>query len=334
MQSGSVGIDIEALQPAEARREIARRQREDALRRMDPCTGGLREELAVPASCCVCGSDVAAELFRKEGFRYVQCCRCGLVYVNPRLNDAETRRLYAEGGRGAYQFEHFYLPSAEYRKRSLYPVRLDAIERHLGRIGRILDVGSSTGHFLQCARERGWEVYGIELAEYAARYARETLKIESVQCADLAEAGFAPGFFDAVTLWDVIEHVTEPRDLLRRIRELLRPDGMVFLHTPNAECFERVVLGPDMVNFAGDFHPVCYTKGSLRRLVEDAGFLPETLCTFGLDIAHIVAVHERQGRTAETVFLRAFGGELQRLIDAAGEACYLACYARRRERFP
>ncbi|MGB9625767.1 MAG: class I SAM-dependent methyltransferase [Phycisphaerae bacterium] len=332
MQGGRAGIDIDALQPKDARREIARRQREDCLRRTDPRTGLLREDLAVPASCCVCGSDAAVELFVKEGFRYVQCRQCGLVYVNPRLNDAETRRLYAEGGRGAYQFEHFYLPSAEYRKRRLYPARLDAIERHLGRVGRILDVGSSTGHFLQCARERGWEVHGVELAEYAARYAREALRMESVRCADLAETDFAPGSFDAVTLWDVIEHVTDPRGLLARIHELLCEDGMVFLHTPNAECFEREVLGPDMVSFAGDFHPVCYTKASLRRLVEDAGFHPEAMFTFGLDIAHIVEVYARQGRDAETVFLRAYGDELQRLIDASGEACYLACYARRRGR--
>lgn len=324
------GIDIEALQPAEASREIARRQAEDAARRTDPRTGLLREDLAVPVSCCACGSGAAKDLFVKEGFRYVECVDCGLVYVNPRLNDAETARLYAqEGGRGAYQFEHFYLPSADYRKRTFYPKRLDAIERRLGRIGRILDVGSSTGHFLQCAQERGWDVHGVELAEYAARYARDVLDLGSVQCVDLLKADFAPGFFDAVTLWDVIEHVTDPQSLLRRIHELLRPDGMVFIHTPNALCFERTVLGPDMVSFAGDYHPVCYTAGSLRRLVTEGSFAIEDAYTFGLDIAHIQDVYGQQGRQDATAFLNAYGGELQRIIDAAGEGCYLACYARR-----
>jgi cyclopropane fatty-acyl-phospholipid synthase-like methyltransferase/Zn ribbon nucleic-acid-binding protein len=323
------GIDIAALQPPDAKREMVRRQRLDAMRRTDPGTGLLRRELSVLTNCYVCGSQESRVLFVKEGFRFVECVHCGLVYVNPRLNDEETARMYSEDGRGAYYFEHFFLPSAAYRMEKFYPKRLDAIEKCLGRKGRLLDVGCGSGHFLLAARRRGWEVHGVELAEYAVRYARERLGLDFVQLADVLDADYEPASFDAVTLWDVVEHVTNPRDLMRRVRELLVPGGMAFIYTPTADCFERRILGSDMVSFVGDFHPAYHTRNSLRRLVEEAGLTVADLHTFGLDIAHIVDVYEEQGRPGEVAALKAHADEFQRIIDKADEGCYLACYVRR-----
>ena len=116
---------------------------------------------------------------------------------------------------------------------------------------------------------------------------------------------------------------------MNRIHELLRPGGMVFIHTPHFDCFEGTVLGPDAVNLVGDYHPACYTKPSLRRLMVDSGFDVEELSTFGLDIAHIEAVYGRQGREAPLAFLSEYREALQDCIDAFGQGCYLACYGRR-----
>jgi SAM-dependent methyltransferase len=312
---------------------LFRRQREDAARRIDPATGLMHEHLSVPCRCCVCGSEAFAEQFVKDGFRFGVCADCGLWYVNPRLCQEEAARLYQEGGRGHFQFDHFYLPSAKYRQQELYPRRLAAIEARLGRVGRLLDVGSSTGHFLECAQNRGWQTHGVELAEYAARYARDELGLDNVRSIDLlrTDARTFEGAFDAVTLWDVIEHVTSPRPLLEKVRELLVPGGMVFMHTPHADCFERDVLGAGMWNFAGDFHPVCYTQGSLRRLVEECGLVIEDLFTFGLDLAHLADEYEQRGCLQVVEFLHTHGDQLQGMIDAQGRGCYLACYARRPE---
>jgi SAM-dependent methyltransferase len=331
METASAGIDIEALQPRTARRALLRRQRADAARWIDVTTGLLRPEVTARARCCVCRSDAGSVQFTKDGFRFVRCDECGLLYVNPRLNDEETRKLYSEGGRGHFQFHHFYLPSAAYRQQKLYPRRLDAIEARLQGVGRLLDVGSSTGHFLQCAQGRGWECHGVELAEYAARYAQDVLGLASVRCVDLLTCTVDDfgGPVDAVTLWDVIEHVTDPEALMAKVLGLLRPGGMVFLHTPHADCFEATVLGPDTISFAGDFHPVCYTKGSLVRLLRRSGFAVADLFTFGLDVAHIIDTYEQRDETDALQFLRTYGDEMQLAIDAAGRGCYLACYARR-----
>jgi len=172
-------------------------------------------------------------------------------------------------------------------------------------------------------------VHGVELAEYAARYARETLGLENVRCVDLLEADYDQASFDVVTLWDVIEHVTNPQELMKRIHALLRPGGMVFIHTPHFDCFEGTVLGPEAVNLVGDYHPACYTKDSLQRLVIDSGFDVEELSTFGLDISHIENVYSRQGNHEPLVFLKQYREALQSCIDASGQGCYLACYGRR-----
>ena len=112
MGTSGHAIDMKALQPTGAADEIVRRQKVDAQRRIDPATGLLRRELSVDVDCYVCGSTGGDPCFTKDGFQFVQCQTCELVYVNPRLCDDEIHQLYAEGGRGAYQFEHFYLPSA------------------------------------------------------------------------------------------------------------------------------------------------------------------------------------------------------------------------------
>ncbi len=327
-ESGLAAIDLEKLQPVEARRLNLEWQRRDWARTTDPVTGLLRADLAVPTACYVCGSDDAEIHFVKGGYRFAQCRTCSLVYVNPRLADAEIAKLYDDGGRGKFLFEQLFLPSAEYRKTRLYSERLDFIEARVPQ-GRILDVGCSTGHFLEAARERGWDVYGVELADYAVRHAQERLGLDRVYQGDLKDARLPWKFFEAITLWDVIEHVTDPAGALRRIRDLLRPGGMVFIYTPHWDCFERDVLGAECVNFMGDMHLMYFTRHALRRLLSDAGFEVEALETFGLDLDHIISFHELTGCVADLTFLKAHKDKLQACIDAAGEGCYLRVFARR-----
>lgn len=322
-------IDLEKLQPEEARRLNLEWQRRDWARTTDPATGLLRADVAVPTACYVCSADDAELRFVKGGYRFVQCRRCTLVYVNPRLADTEVAKLYQDGGRGKFLFEQLFLPSAPYRKARLYPERLDFIEARVPR-GRLLDVGCSTGHFLEAAQERGWEVYGVELAAYAVRHAWERLGLDHVHHGELKNAPFPEDFFEAITLWDVIEHLTDPHGMLNHVRRLLRPGGMVFIYTPHWDCFEREVLGPECVNFMGDMHLMYFTRDALRRVVADAGLDVEVFESFGLDLDHIISFHELNSSGGDLTFLKAHKDTLQACIDAAGRGCYLRAFARRR----
>jgi len=123
--------------------------------------------------------------------------------------------------------------------------------------GQLLDVGCGPGVFLGLAREAGWQVQGVELSRRHVEKARATLGIEPWQ-GDFLAAPLAPGSFEAVTMWDFLEHVLDPAAVLARARELLRPDGLLLVFTIDTS---------SLFNTAGD---LLYrlTNGRLARPIE------------------------------------------------------------------
>jgi 2-polyprenyl-3-methyl-5-hydroxy-6-metoxy-1,4-benzoquinol methylase len=110
------------------------------------------------------------------------------------------------------------------------------------RSGGLLDVGCGDGRFLLAAQGRGWNVSGIEIAEENALLCRDVFRLD-VHAVTLEEASFDDGRFDVVRLNQVIEHVPSPLDLLREIKRVLRPGGLLSLATVNIESFSYYNLG-------------------------------------------------------------------------------------------
>ena len=107
---------------------------------------------------------------------------------------------------------------------------LDEIEKLLGgRVG-ILDVGCAFGTFLRLAANRGWAAKGVEISGFASEIARERGGLE-VFNGELSAAPFPEASFDAITFWDVVEHVSWPFDALVSAYRLLRPGGVLLLTT-------------------------------------------------------------------------------------------------------
>jgi SAM-dependent methyltransferase len=109
-------------------------------------------------------------------------------------------------------------------------------------VGRLLDVGAGPGFLVAAACRRGWQASGLDLNEWAAEYAQRELGVD-VRAGDLADGAFAGEQFDAVTMMDVVEHVSDPDDLLERVAAIVRPGGVVALLTPDAGSFVSRALG-------------------------------------------------------------------------------------------
>lgn len=128
-------------------------------------------------------------------------------------------------------FAHVGDPSREDTSRAIYERGLEYVEQRAG-IGMLLDVGCAFGKFMECATRRGWSVRGVEISSYSSRYAREELGL-NVLTGDLLSAPLDEGCFDLVTMWDVLEHVIEPRKTLDRAAQVLKPGGHLILTTDN-----------------------------------------------------------------------------------------------------
>jgi len=234
--------------------------------------------------CPVCGSPDARlwltardiNLFRRGEFRLVRCPECHLVYMNPRPSRDDMSVYYPD---------HYWAPPPP----DDVPPYLDAgMRRTLDLLvrdypgGRVLDVGCAVGKLPALMRERGLDAVGLEPYEHAAGIARERYGLEVV-CGFLQEADLPEASFDAITFFDVLEHLHDPVGDLRKARSLLKPGGAVFVKVPNIAALQARLFGKWWYWLDTPRHLTHFSPRSLRRALAEAGFrdiscrpIPET----------------------------------------------------------
>lgn len=186
-------------------------------------------------ACNLCGGVEHRPVFHKRGFELVRCAGCGLAFIaNPPACDEVTALYSAAADYHGALLDPGHAGFAAMRRIARQHVSM--LRRSVGAANgrRLLDIGCSSGLFLDEARTAGFEVAGAELSADTAAFARGHFGIE-VHQGDWRDAGHADGSFDVITLFDVIEHVPDPLGELRAIRRLLRPGGLLLQSTPNID---------------------------------------------------------------------------------------------------
>jgi SAM-dependent methyltransferase len=115
-------------------------------------------------------------------------------------------------------------------------------------------------------------VHGVELSAEIAQHAVSRFGFSQIHVGTLESAPHENGSFDLVTLWDVVEHVPDPRALLARVHELLKPGGALVLETQNVDSSFARLLGPKWQHYKHDEHLYHFSPATLRRLLAGAGF--------------------------------------------------------------
>ena len=198
-------------------------------------------------------------------YKLVECENCGVVF-SAREHDAEDlHSLYSEAVDSLY--------TSQLQERSVIASRiLSSIEDVVPQKGRLLDIGSSYGTLLRLAQEDNWQVDGVELNQDACNYCKGTYDI-NVFCGKLKDANYLDGYYDVITAIEVIEHVTKPKEFLMEINRILKPNGILFLVTPNLESLSAKLLGKRWWSFR-EMHLHYFSKTSLFWLLNHTNFLP------------------------------------------------------------
>jgi SAM-dependent methyltransferase len=224
----------------------------------------MNDAPSVTASAClVCGSVRSDLRFVQRGYPVLRCADCGLQYVWPIPGPAELAEYYDRAY--AVPLERYAAATAR------NAARIADIERWCPQRGRLLEIGASYGYSLASARDRGWEVVGVELSPTASSHAKETLGLQVFNC-DLLDAPLAAAGFDAVVMWHVLEHVRDPRSHVLRIAELLKPGGFLGLRVPNINSFGARVAGQWWPWMCPPAHLWFFSSTTLPRLLRDCGF--------------------------------------------------------------
>lgn len=161
-----------------------------------------------------------------------------------------------------------YLHELDSRKRHAQAI-LRTVERWR-KPGRLLEIGSQVGIFLRAAQDRGWTTLGIEPSHWAVATGRALLGVNLVN-GSLEEAEFAPESFDCIVMVDVLEHLVDPLQALRRCRPWLAPDGVLVLSTVNMGTLSARLLGTQWPGFM-DMHLTYFTPASLREFLRRSDF--------------------------------------------------------------
>ena len=226
--------------------------------------------------CNFCGEDNTRFLFKLNvtGNNVVECMNCGLIYVNPQNDRRFYHRLYSSSKyfKNPVGTHIGYLDYLEEKEIHMMNAerRLKSIEVYTNG-SRILDIGCATGFFLDVARRKGWDTYGVELSEWASEHAKKGLEL-NVFCGELKEARFDDNFFDVVTLYGTIEHILDPMAEFLEVERILKPGGLIIVSTEDVDCFLSHLQGKKYAAFKREEHTYFFKKKMVFRMLEKAGF--------------------------------------------------------------
>lgn len=197
----------------------------------------------------------------------VKCQGCGLVYLNPRLRSDLIVSSYADGEDKAFiEQDTFRIKTFTEALKKLQ----DEYGLRFSPETKVLDIGCAGGAFLRSAWECQLSAIGIEPSRFLGDYARTTYGLD-VRSGVLADFSFPAQSFDLITLWDVIEHVPDPKEELRTIQRLLKPEGLFVVNYPDFGSLPAKLLGRKWP-FLLSVHLVYYTPETIRRQLLKSGF--------------------------------------------------------------
>jgi SAM-dependent methyltransferase len=241
--------------------------------------------------------------------RILRCNACGFGFRQLRSNSAQMAELYRKMDVGVYESETAGRKATALRHFGI----LTRFASHSP--GRVLDAGCASAHFLREAQQAGWSVAGVEPSEPLFAKALDTLGTDSdLRCCILEQANFAPASFDAVTLWDVLEHVPDPAAFMSLCGTLLKPGGRLFLNVPDLDSLEARLLGKKWPLLLAE-HLNYFNRSSLKICAEKAGLtwvhFGRRPVSFSLDyILFRLSQHRIPGAAAARKLISPFFGKL------------------------
>jgi len=228
--------------------------------------------------CDLCGSNTARfytnaiDRFSGEEFTFIQCSQCGLIYPDPKPDLTDISVYYPTEYEAYYELDLEESPLEKYSLQQSLLRQLNLAEKYTSKKGEMLDIGCAKGNFLLFAKEHGWDVSGIEINHQAAKIAQSKYKLK-VHSGTLESSNLPDKKFDLITLWDVLEHLPNPKSSLNEIHRLLKTGGLVVFSIPNLESFDRSIFKSNWIGWDPPRHFNLFTKETIKNLLDMSGFM-------------------------------------------------------------
>ena len=168
--------------------------------------------------------------------RILRCTNCSFGFTETRPSESQLRQLYGHLDASVYESE-----TAGRRRTAQRHLKI--LRRYASHAGRLLDVGCASARFVVACVEAGWSVVGLEPSEALSAEATKVVANRAqIVAMTLEDADFAPSSFDVVTMWDVLEHVSDPAAFFQRAASLVKPGGLLLINVPNLDSLAARIL--------------------------------------------------------------------------------------------
>lgn len=220
--------------------------------------------------CPACGQMGAREWLRapdwfhgrRQRYLLVRCPVCALVWLSHPPRPDEMNEHYTED-------YHRLISAAGVNSPHRWQARRAALIQYK-QSGSLLDLGCSAGSFLEFLKDGPWKLHGIEMSADCAKVAAERSGAQ-VFVGDIVKAPFLPESFDVITCFDVLEHLYEPRQVLAKVMQWLKPGGIFYVLVPNIDSAEARSFKSYWCGLELPRHLFHYSPESLSYLAKSAG---------------------------------------------------------------
>lgn len=228
----------------------------------------------ITIACPACGGKDNVFEFEKTGFNYVSCKKCHTLFANPRPSFGSLNDFYSDSESTSFWIDKFFGPVAEARRQKIFAPRARYIAETLkfGENWLVGDSGAGFGFFLEEIRKMfpGNRLIAIEPSHKMAGICRDKGLETKEMCVE--EITDINGAFDLLTAFELTEHLFDPASFFIKARSLLKRGGYLYITTLNGMGFDIMLLWKRSKSIAPPHHLNFFNPGSIRQLLEKAGF--------------------------------------------------------------
>jgi 2-polyprenyl-3-methyl-5-hydroxy-6-metoxy-1,4-benzoquinol methylase len=257
-----------------------------------------------------------------ESFTIVSCQSCGFKFTNPRPSNSDIGNYYKSDDYISHSNTSKGLISKLYKIVRNYTLKgkLDLIAKHSTK-GNLLDYGCGTGMFLSVAKSSTWNAYGIEPDSGARKFAVEDNKMMVYPDVETAHSMLKDTQFNCITLWHVLEHVTDLNETLSWFNHKLNSNGALIIAVPNYKSYDAKYYKEHWAAYDVPRHLYHFSQDTMVQVVQKAGFKFVESLPMKFDSFYVSMLSEKY-KSGKINYIKAFLTGLKSNLKAKDSSAY------------
>jgi 2-polyprenyl-3-methyl-5-hydroxy-6-metoxy-1,4-benzoquinol methylase len=261
--------------------------------------------------CLICGNDKFTEFLvckdhflTNETFKIVKCSSCGFAFINPRPEKDQLQKYYESIEYISHSGTSKGIINTVYKKVRRYTHKKKfKLVSNYAKGNSILDIGCGSGELLSLFKENNWKTFGIEPNDNARNFAISEygLNVNNEE----SISGISNKSIDVVTMWHVLEHVSELNERISEIKRTLKENGVLFVAVPNNISYDAEYYKEFWAAYDVPRHLYHFTPDTIKKLLEKYKFSIIEMLPMKFDSYYVSMLSEKY-KTGKNNIIRAF----------------------------